>query len=80
MARTETRADRSASKRHLFGSSRKSVAIMIAAFRARRRTVAEGRALADFTPDQLNDIGHPEAHRPVLNIKAGLIANLMSMR
>ncbi|WP_287382118.1 hypothetical protein [Mesorhizobium sp.] len=53
---------------------------MIAAFRGRRRTVAEGRALADFTPDQLNDIGHSEAHRPVLNIKAGLIANLMSMR
>jgi uncharacterized protein YjiS (DUF1127 family) len=53
---------------------------MIAAFRGRRRTVAEGRALADLTPDQLNDIGHPEAHRPVLNIKAGLIANLMSMR
>lgn len=28
----------------------------------------------------LNDIGHPEVDRPVLNIKAGLITNLMSMR
>ncbi|RWB25882.1 hypothetical protein [Mesorhizobium sp.] len=80
MAHTETRADRSASKRHLFGSSRKSVALIIAAFRGWRRTVAEGRALADLTPDQLNDIGHPEARRPALDIKAGLITNLMSMR
>ncbi|RWF70692.1 MAG: hypothetical protein EOS26_22815, partial [Mesorhizobium sp.] len=77
---TDTRADRSASKRHLFGSCRKSVVIMIAAFWGWRRTVAEGRALADLTPDQLNDIGHPEAHRPAFDIKAGLITNLMSMR
>nr|WP_244603051.1 DUF1127 domain-containing protein [Mesorhizobium delmotii] len=53
---------------------------MIAAFRGWRRTVARRRALADLTPDQLNDIGHPEAHRPALDIKAGLITNLMSMR
>nr|WP_292523584.1 DUF1127 domain-containing protein [Mesorhizobium sp.] len=53
---------------------------MIAAFRGWRRTVARRRALADLTPDQLNDIGHPEAPRPVLDIKAGLITNLMSMR
>jgi hypothetical protein len=25
-----------------------------------------------LTADQLNDIGHPEADRPALNIKAGL--------
>jgi uncharacterized protein YjiS (DUF1127 family) len=80
MANTQTRTGRSASKTHLFGSSRKSVATMIAASRGWRQTVARRRALADLTPDQLNDIGHPEAHRPVLNIKAGLITNLMSMR
>ncbi|TIO10435.1 DUF1127 domain-containing protein [Mesorhizobium sp.] len=80
MADTEIRTGRSASKRHLFGSSLKSVAIMIAAFREWRRIVARRRALADLTPDQLNDIGHPEAHRAVLTIKAGLITNLMSMR
>ncbi|RWK44042.1 DUF1127 domain-containing protein [Mesorhizobium sp.] len=80
MADTQTRARHSASKRHSFGSSRKSVAIMIAAFRGWRRAVARRRALADLTPGQLNDIGHPEAHRPVLDIKAGLITNLMSLR
>ncbi|TIU98627.1 MAG: DUF1127 domain-containing protein [Mesorhizobium sp.] len=80
MAHTETRTGRSASKKRLFGSSRKSVALMIAAFRGWRRTAAECRALADLTPDQLNDIGHPEARRPALDIKAGLITNLMSMR
>jgi hypothetical protein len=36
--------------------------------------------LADLTPDQLRDIGQPEINRPVLEIKAGLMTNLMSMR
>jgi uncharacterized protein YjiS (DUF1127 family) len=80
MADTQTHAHRSVSKRHLLGSSLKSAATMIAASSGWRRTVARRRALADLTPDQLNDIGHPEAHRPVLDIKAGLITNLMSMR
>ncbi|RWK59225.1 DUF1127 domain-containing protein [Mesorhizobium sp.] len=80
MAHTETRTGRSASKKRLFGSSRKSIALIIASFRGWRRTVARRRALADLTPDQLDDIGHPEAHRPALDIKAGLITKLMSMR
>jgi uncharacterized protein YjiS (DUF1127 family) len=53
---------------------------MIEAFRGWRRTVAGRRPLADLTPDQLKDIGHLEAHRPVRDNKAGLITNLMSMR
>nr|WP_246786629.1 hypothetical protein [Rhizobium leguminosarum] len=50
--------------------------------------------MADMTPDQLrdigyprddighprDDIGHPRANRPVLEIKAGLMTKLMSMR
>ncbi|CAN7421378.1 DUF1127 domain-containing protein [Mesorhizobium sp. LjRoot246] len=80
MARTETRTGASASKRHLLGSVRKGVATMMAAFDKWWRTRARRRVLADLTPDQLNDIGHPEADRPVLDIKAGLITNLMSMR
>ncbi|BCH16916.1 hypothetical protein [Mesorhizobium sp. L-2-11] len=79
MADTQTRAART-SKRHLFGPSLKGLEMMIATFRGWRRTVARRGALADLTADQLNDIGHPEADRPVLNIKAGLITNLMSMR
>ncbi|WP_027156039.1 hypothetical protein [Mesorhizobium sp. WSM2561] len=79
MADTQTRAART-SKRHLFGPSLKGVAMVIAEFRGWRRTVARRRAQADLTPDQLNDIGHPAAHRPALDIKAGLITNLMSMR
>jgi len=80
MAHTETRAGGSASKRQLFGSRLNSVATIVAALRKWRRTVARRRALADLTPDQLKDIGHPEANRPALEIKAGLITNLMSMR
>jgi hypothetical protein len=45
-----------------------------------RRSVARRRAIADLTPDQLRDIGHPQAALPTLNVKAGLITNLMSMR
>ena len=79
MADRQTRAAHTP-KRHLFGPSLKGAAMMIAAFRGWRRTVARRRALADLTADQLNDIGHPEDDRPVLNIHAGLITNLMSMR
>ncbi|RWD43288.1 MAG: hypothetical protein E5W49_16170 [Mesorhizobium sp.] len=39
----------------------------------------DGQATRE-APDQLNDIAHPEAHRPAFDIKAGLITNLMSMR
>ncbi|WP_292672072.1 DUF1127 domain-containing protein [Mesorhizobium sp.] len=51
------------------------------AFRTWRENVARRRALADLTPDQLKDIGHPEAHEPVLDVvKAAQTTNLMSMR
>nr|WP_245305285.1 hypothetical protein [Rhizobium leguminosarum] len=43
--------------------------------------------MADLTSDQLrdigyprDDIGHPQVNRPVLEIKAGLMTKLMSMR
>ncbi|MBB4229379.1 DUF1127 domain-containing protein [Rhizobium mongolense] len=80
MAHTDTRAGGSASKTQLFGSTLKCAATIIAALQQWRRTIARRTALADLTPDQLRDIGHPEVNRPVLVIKAGLITNLMSMR
>lgn len=80
MANTETRAGGSASKTQLFGSTLKCAETIIAALQGWRRTVARRTALADLTPDQLKDIGHPEVNRPVLVIKAGLITNLTSMR
>ncbi|SCW78954.1 protein of unknown function [Rhizobium mongolense subsp. loessense] len=80
MAHTETRAGKSASKTQLFGSRLKCAATIIAALQQWRQTVARRTALADLTPDQLRDIGHPQVNRPVLLIKAGLITNLMSMR
>jgi uncharacterized protein YjiS (DUF1127 family) len=79
MAYTKTRGYQ-ASKRRLFGPALDSIATMIAAFRLRRRTRATRRAIADLTPDQLNDIGQPEAPRPMLDVKAGVMTNLMSMR
>ncbi|MBY5754459.1 DUF1127 domain-containing protein [Rhizobium leguminosarum bv. viciae] len=73
MAHTETHAGISAPRPN-------SVAIIVAALRKWQRSVARRKALADLTPDQLRDIGHPQANRPVLEIKAGLMTKLMSMR
>lgn len=55
-------------------------AALAAAVRQWRRAAARRRVLADLTSDQLRDIGQPEINRPTLEIKAGLITNLMSMR
>ncbi|WP_027668861.1 DUF1127 domain-containing protein [Rhizobium leguminosarum] len=80
MAHTETHAGISAPRPN-------SVAIIVAALRKWQRSVARRKALADLTPDQLrdigyprDDIGHPQVNRPVLEIKAGLMTKLMSMR
>ncbi|WP_163877068.1 DUF1127 domain-containing protein [Rhizobium laguerreae] len=87
MAHTETHAGISAPRPN-------SVAIIVAALRKWQRSVARRKALADLTPDQLRDIGyprddighprgdigHPQVNRPVLEIKAGLMTKLMSMR
>ncbi|MHC2214632.1 DUF1127 domain-containing protein [Rhizobium leguminosarum] len=80
MAHTETHAGISAPKGQLFGFRSNSVAMIVAALRKWQRSVARRKALADMTPDQLRDIGHPGANRPVLEIKAGLMTKLMSMR
>jgi hypothetical protein len=81
MAHTETRGEAGASKARLFVSGLKSLAGMgIRHFRARWQTAATRRAISDLTRDQLNDIGYPEQPRPVIQVKAGLITNLTSMR
>ncbi|MBP2445248.1 DUF1127 domain-containing protein [Rhizobium leguminosarum] len=80
MAHTETHAGVHAPNRQLFKSRPNSAAIIIVALRAWRRTAARRKALANLTPDQLRDIGHPEIDRPVLEIEAGLMTKLMSMR
>ncbi|MCW1412442.1 DUF1127 domain-containing protein [Rhizobium sp. 1AS11] len=87
MAHTQTHAGISAPERQVFGFGLNSVATIVAALRAWRRAVVGRKALAELTPDQLrdigyprDDIGHPGDNRPVLEIKAGLMTKLMSMR
>lgn len=80
MAHTETRAEHRTRKTHQLGSKLKHLVTIIAALRAWRRTVARRRAIADLTPYELKDIGYPETPRAMLDVKAGLITNLMSMR
>ncbi|ANK90774.1 MULTISPECIES: DUF1127 domain-containing protein [Rhizobium] len=79
MAHTETQTIVSAPTRRMAGLMN-VITILLAALRTWQRAVASRRQLAELTPYQLRDIGHPEANRPVLDIKAGLITNLMSMR
>lgn len=79
MPRAETRAHHS-SRVRLFGFVLKTTATVIAALKAWERTVSRRRTIADLSPDQLKDIGHAEAPAPVLEVKAGLVTNLMSMR
>lgn len=80
MAYTEARAKNRASNRRLLGVALKSLAAIAADFTAWQRTIATRRAMKELTSEQLKDIGHSDAPRPKLNIKAGLITNLMSMR
>ncbi|CAH2404516.1 hypothetical protein MES4922_360138 [Mesorhizobium ventifaucium] len=58
----------------------KTTATAIAALKTWQRTVSRRRAIAEMTPDRLRDIGDAEAPAPVLEIKAGLVTNLISMR
>lgn len=56
------------------------MAVLIATARVKWQARATRRAIAELSADQLADIGWPEARRPVLDVKPGLIAHLMSMQ
>ena len=45
-----------------------------------RQAAARRRTLSQLTCDQLDDIGHQRPNLPTLEVKAGLIIDLMSMR
>lgn len=75
MPRAETRVD------HLQRERRPGfVKAANVALNAWQLAVSRRWAVADLPPEQLRDIGHVEAPAPVLEVKAGLVTNLMSMR
>jgi hypothetical protein len=76
MPRAETRVDHS-SRVRLLGFVLKATNV---ALKAWQLAAARRRAIADLPLDQLRDIGHAEAPAPVLEVKPGLVTNLMSMR
>jgi uncharacterized protein YjiS (DUF1127 family) len=80
MAHTDIRVVRHLSSVRLLGFVLKTTATAIAALRTWQRTVSRRWAIGDLSPNQLKDIGHAEASAPVLEVKAGLITNLISMR
>ena len=82
MAHSEAHAKTRASKHRLLRAAANGMATAVAAFTAWRRAVTARRALADLTPDQLKDIGYPEAPRPAffVSVGVGLMTDLMSMR
>ena len=57
-----------------------TLALLARALSAWRRAAHTRKALAELSPDQLRDIGQAENARPVLTVKPGLMANLMSLR
>jgi uncharacterized protein YjiS (DUF1127 family) len=79
MAHTKTGEQQTSNARPLWPILH-SIAALIAAARAKWQARATRRAIAELSADQLADIGWPEARRPVLDVKAGLIAHLMSMQ
>jgi hypothetical protein len=52
----------------------------IASLMTWQSTVSNRRAIADLPPERLRDIGHADAPAPALEVKPGLVTNLMSMR
>jgi len=74
MPHTETRTSRQSSR--LLGLVLKLPATAVEVLKTRQRR----RAIAHLPPEQLNDIGAAETPAPVLEVKPGLVTNLMSMR
>jgi len=79
MPHTETRVRRQLS-RALSVFALQTTATAIAALKSWQRTISRRRAIADLPPDRLHDIGHAEPPAPVLEVKAGLITILKSLR
>lgn len=80
MPHTETRVRRHPSTSRLFGFAVNATETAIAAFTTWQRAVSRCRKIADLTPDRLRDIGHAEPPAPMLEVKAGLITTLESLR
>ncbi|OCP15096.1 DUF1127 domain-containing protein [Ensifer sp. LC163] len=58
------------------------LASTLAKLNAWRRDTAQRRAMAELSDDTLRDVGHaPDiAPKPVIEVEAGLMSKLMSMR
>lgn len=76
MTDTHSLPTHTASQTDLF----ESALAIIGAVKARWQAAARRRTLAELTDDQLDDIGYHRPNRPTLEIKAGTMTNLMSMR
>lgn len=80
MAHSEIRSDYRASQGSLLRLNLKSIGATIAALGRWHRAFAGRRTIADLTPEQLKDIGFTKAPRPLLEVEAGLITDLMEWR
>lgn len=80
MAHTETRVGRHSPVVRRLGLVLKTTATAIVAIKTWQRTASRRRAIADLSPHQLRDIGYVEVPGAVIEVQAGLVSNLMSMR
>ena len=79
MTHTETRANRQATGTSFSGWKLGKSSIVEVGKEWRRAAVRQ-RTLSELTCEQLDDIGHERPNLPTLEVKAGLVIDLMSMR
>jgi hypothetical protein len=80
MPHTETRIRLHVSRARLSGYALKTAATAVVILKTWQRAILRRRAIADLPPEQLEDIGHAGPPAPVLEVKAGLITILKSLR
>lgn len=80
MPHTETRSNCQSSRVRPPGFMLKITATVIQGLKTWQRTITRRRATAYLSPEQLRDIGRSEVPEPILEVKPGLITNLMSMK
>jgi uncharacterized protein YjiS (DUF1127 family) len=80
MPHTETRSSRQSSRVRPRGFALKTTVAVFQILKTWQRTITRRRAIAHLSPEQLRDIGRSKVPAPVLEVKPGLITNLMSMK
>jgi uncharacterized protein YjiS (DUF1127 family) len=80
MVNTETQGANLASSRPATKFKSTFLSAAVSHFKKLRRAVRARKAITNMSAEQLRDIGLEQAPMPSIEVPAGLIPNLMSMR